>query len=338
MPDATRVLVTGGAGYIGSHTCKQLALNGYECIAYDNLSSGHRHNVKWGPLIVGDIRDSEQLAETLRRYDPRAVIHFAALAYVGESVVEPARYYRNNVTGTLTLLSEMMRAGIDTIVFSSTCATYGVPATLPIVETTPQCPINPYGASKLMVERVLEDFGRAYGLRFAALRYFNACGADLEGDLAEEHDPETHLIPRCLMAAAGRIPEVEIFGDDWPTPDGTCVRDYIHVADLARGHVAALEGLKSRHRALKLNLGTGRGTSIREILDGIKRVTNRDVPHVVRGRRAGDPPALLADVSRAREAIGFAAENSDLDTILSSAWRHFQTSSAGDKRPAPPEA
>ena len=317
------VLVTGGAGYIGSHTCKRLAQEGVYCIVYDNLSSGHKHNVKWGPLVVGDILDSERLAETFRRYKPDAVIHFAALAYVGESVAEPARYYRNNVLGTLTLLSEMAKASVDRIVFSSTCATYGIPDALPIRETTPQLPINPYGASKLMVERILEDYAHAYGLRYVSLRYFNACGADIEGDLAEDHDPETHLIPRCLMAAAGIIPAVDVFGYDYPTPDGTCVRDYIHVSDLAIGHVAALMAMTEEVRTLKLNLGTGRGSSIKQILDGIKRVTNREVPHVMRSRREGDPPALVADVSEAAEKIGFVARHSDLKTIIETAWTKF---------------
>ncbi len=323
MSGPRRVLVTGGAGYIGSHTCKRLAQEGMECVVYDNLSSGHRHNVQWGPLVVGDILDSERLYETFRRYKPEAVIHFAAFAYVGESMTEPARYYRNNVNGTLTLLSEMARASIETIVFSSTCATYGIPETTPINEATPQSPINPYGASKLMVERILADYSYAYGLRYAALRYFNACGADLDGDLAEEHDPETHLIPRCLMAAAGLIPAVDVFGDDYPTADGTCIRDYIHVMDLAIGHVAALKCLAGEARVLKLNLGTGRGTSVREILEGIKRTTNREVPYVVKSRREGDPPVLLADVSAAWDTIGFMARHSDLDTILRTAWRKY---------------
>ena len=323
MSGPRRILVTGGAGYIGSHTCKRLAETGVECIVYDDLSTGHRHNVRWGPLVVGNILDGERLAETFARYKPDAVIHFAALAYVGESVTEPARYYRTNVTGTLALLAAMARASVDTIVFSSTCATYGVPDALPIREETPQKPINPYGASKLMIERILADYAHAYGLRYAALRYFNACGADPEGELAEEHEPETHLIPRCLMAAAGQIPAVDVFGDDYPTPDGTCIRDYIHVTDLAAGHVAALRALRESARTLQLNLGTGRGTSIREILDGIKRITNREVPFVMRARREGDPPALLADVTAAKDAIGFVAQHSDLDTILRTAWTKF---------------
>ena len=324
MSGARPILVTGGAGYIGSHTCKRLAEDGYECVVYDNLSSGHRHNVRWGPLVVGDILDGERLGEALQRHRPRAVIHFAASAYVGESVVDPARYYRNNVTGTLTLLSEMRKASIDTIVFSSTCATYGVPETLPIREDMTQRPINPYGASKLMIEQVLADYQRAYGLRYAALRYFNACGADPSGVLAEEHDPETHLIPRCLMAAAGIIPAVEIYGDDYPTPDGTCIRDYVHVTDLASGHVQALRGLIAGNQtALRLNLGTGRGTSIREILEGVARITKHAPPIVMRPRRPGDPPALLADVSEAQRQIDFAAQHSDLDTILRTAWVHL---------------
>lgn len=323
MSGPRRILVTGGAGYIGSHTCKQLAQNGVECVVYDDLSTGHRHNVRWGPLVVGNILDGERLAETFQRYKPEAVIHFAALAYVGESVTEPARYYRTNVTGTLTLLAAMAQASINTIVFSSTCATYGVPDRLPIREDTPQKPINPYGASKLMVERILMDYAHAYGLRYAALRYFNACGADPEGELTEEHDPETHLIPRCLMAAAGLIEAVDVFGDDYPTPDGTCIRDYIHVSDLAIGHVAALEALKGDTQTLRLNLGTGCGTSIRQILDGVQRISNREVPFVMRPRRVGDPPALLADVAAAKDAIGFTARHSDLDTILRTAWAKF---------------
>ncbi|VFU07851.1 UDP-glucose 4-epimerase GalE [Methylocella tundrae] len=319
-----RVIVTGGAGYIGSHTCKELASAGIEPIVYDNLLYGHRHNVKWGPLVVGDILDHEQLAMAFKKYRPQACIHFAALAYVGESVERPSAYYRTNVTGTLTLLSEMLRADVHTIVFSSTCATYGVPDVLPVVETTLQNPINPYGASKLMVERILADYRTAYGLRYACLRYFNACGADLDAELQEEHDPETHLIPRCLMAVAGRIPKVDIYGDDYPTPDGTCVRDYIHVTDLARGHVAALSELAQEDLALRLNLGTGQGFSIRQILAGIETMTGRPVPHKFQPRRVGDPPSLLADVGEAKRRIGFVAKHSDLETILRTAWRQYR--------------
>jgi UDP-arabinose 4-epimerase len=324
MTSIKRVLVTGGAGYIGSHTCKELASVGIEPIVFDNLLSGHRHNVKWGPLVVGDILDHEQLAMTFKRYRPQACIHFAALAYVGESVGKPSTYYRTNVAGTLTLLSEMLKANVDTIVFSSTCATYGAPQVLPIVESTVQNPINPYGASKLMVERILADYRTAYGLRYACLRYFNACGADADNELREEHDPETHLIPRCLMAAVGRIRQVDIFGDDYPTPDGTCVRDYIHVTDLGRGHVAALAKLASENLGLRLNLGTGRGFSIRQILSGVEKITGRAVPYGFQPRRAGDPPSLLADVSAAEHTIGFVAKHSDLDTILKTVWHQYR--------------
>ncbi|TXN73569.1 UDP-glucose 4-epimerase GalE, partial [Methylobacterium sp. WL8] len=316
MTDVRRVLVTGGAGYIGSHTCKHLAENSIECIVYDNLSTGHQHNVKWGPLVIGDINDSKCLEETFTRYKPDAVIHFAALAYVGESVTHPAEYYTNNVAGTLNILSEMAKASINKFVFSSTCATYGMPQKLPICETTPQHPINPYGASKLMVERVLQDYAHAYGLRYAALRYFNACGADPAGELAEEHYPETHLIPRCLMAAAGKIPGVDVYGDDYPTPDGTCIRDYIHVSDLAIGHVSALKSIVDKNINLRLNLGTGKGTSVLEILKGIKRSIDRDVPHSIQRGREGDPHTLFADVSAARDTIGFVTKFSDLDTII----------------------
>lgn len=325
MTSKTRVLVTGGAGFIGSHTCKQLAAEGFEPVVYDNLVYGHRHNVKWGPLVQADILDRVALTEAFRTFCPAAVIHFAAYAYVGESVQNPAKYYRNNVEGTLALLDVAEAAEVRSIVFSSSCATYGIPSELPIHEETPQHPISPYGATKLMAERILEDYATAYGLRFAALRYFNACGADPQGDLAEEHNPETHLIPRCLQAAAGSIEAVEIFGDDYPTPDGTCIRDYIHVSDLAAGHVGALRRVLADNARLKLNLGTGRGISVREILDGIEQLIGRKVPYVVRPRRAGDPPALLADPARARAEICFEPRYSDLNTILRTAWRRYST-------------
>ena len=331
-----RVLVTGGAGYIGSHTCQELAKAGIEPIVYDTLLHGHRHNVQWGPLVVGDILDQERLAATLQRHRPQACIHFAALAYVGDSVRQPAEYYRVNVSGSMALLSELLKADIRTFVFSSTCATYGTPAALPITEDTVQAPINPYGATKLMVERMLADYHAAYGLRYACLRYFNACGADADGALAEEHHPETHLIPRCLMAAAGRIPAVDIFGDDYPTPDGTCVRDYIHVSDLARGHVAALAQLADAGGALKVNLGTGRGLSVRDILRGIEAVTGRPVPHTVQPRRDGDPASLIADVSLAERLLGFKTVHSDLHTILRTAWRPYDLDRRTPSTPSSP--
>lgn len=319
----SRVLVTGGAGFIGSHTCKLLAAHGVQPIVYDDLSTGHRHNVKFGPLIVGNLLDSKTLREALCCYKPEAVIHFAALAYVGDSIVDPERYYWNNVAGTLSLLAEMRIASIDRIVFSSTCATYGATDRLPLTEETEQRPINPYGASKLMVERILDDYRVAYGLRFAALRYFNASGADPDGELAEEHDPEPHLIPRCLQAAAGLIEAVQIFGTDYPTPDGTCIRDYIHVSDLAAGHVGALRRIVAQPDCFKLNLGTGTGTSVREILDGVAAVTGRKVPFTVASRRPGDPASLIADPSAARKLIGFNPQYSDLSTILRTAWYRY---------------
>ncbi|WP_163268957.1 UDP-glucose 4-epimerase GalE [Chelativorans alearense] len=317
------VLVTGGAGYIGSHTCKALAAHGIEPVTYDNLVSGHRDAVRWGPFVEGDILDGGSLFATLQACRPKAVIHFAAFAYVGESVEDPAKYYRNNVAGTLSLLEACRAASVDNLILSSSCATYGIPDELPIRETMEQRPINPYGRSKLMVEHMLQDYAAAYGTRYVALRYFNACGADPDGEIGEWHAPETHLIPRALMAAAGRIPRLEVFGDDYETEDGTCVRDYIHVTDLARAHVMAFEHLVAGGRNLAFNIGTGHGTSIREVLDAVNRVTGRTVPIRMHPRRAGDPPVLYADPGLAREVLGFAAERSDLDTIVRTAAPFF---------------
>jgi UDP-arabinose 4-epimerase len=311
-----RVLVTGGAGFIGSHTCKALAAAGIEPITLDNLESGHRDAVRWGPLVVADIADRTAVATTIAQYEPEAVIHFAAYAYVGESVSDPSKYYRNNVAGTIALLDACRSADVRSVVFSSTCATYGAPSVLPIVEATPQQPINPYGRTKLMVEQILADQAEAYGLRYVALRYFNACGADPDGEIGERHSPETHLIPRALMAAAGALPTLQVFGDDYPTPDGTCIRDYIHVSDLARAHVLALEHLRRGGENLAVNLGTGRGTSIREIVGAIRRITAREVPLSFEARRVGDPPSLYADPTLARERLGFVAQYSDVDTIV----------------------
>src|SRR5215813_14835896 len=252
------VLVTGGAGYIGSHACKALALAGHHPVAYDNLIHGHRNAVRWGPLEVGDIRDRAGLEQTLRRHRADAVMHFAGFAYVGESVSDPGKYYENNVAGTLSLLEAMRNCNVGCIIFSSSCATYGIPEHQPIHELIPQQPINPYGMSKFMVERILADYGAAYGLRFALLRYFNACGADPQGEIGENHDPETHLIPRGLMAATGAIPGLDVFGTDYPTPDGTCIRDFVHVCDLASGHVQALDYLLAGVASSPFNLGYGR--------------------------------------------------------------------------------
>lgn len=318
-----RILVTGGAGYIGSHTCKKLASMGYAPVVFDNLSTGHADNVRWGPLWEGDIRDRAALAACIGEQRPQAVIHFAASAYVGESMVDPDLYYHNNVGGMISLLSVIRGESALPVVFSSSCATYGAPKALPISEQTPQQPINPYGYSKLIGERMLADFKRAYGQRYVALRYFNAAGADPDGELAERHDPETHLIPRALMAAAGRIPALEIFGDDYDTPDGTCLRDYVHVADLAEAHVLALRHLERGGASLCANIGAGRPSSIRDILEAVEAVTGRVAPHVFKPRREGDPAELCADPTRAREILGFVARRSDLATIIADAAPSF---------------
>ncbi|UWU23631.1 UDP-glucose 4-epimerase GalE (plasmid) [Rhizobium sp. CB3060] len=318
-----KVLVAGGAGYIGSHTAKLLRSKDIEPIVFDNLVTGHRSSVRWGPFVHGDILDTSSLARTLLQYKPDAVVHFAASAYVGESVEDPAKYYRNNVGGTLSLLDACRHAGIDKVIFSSSCATYGVPESLPITETTPQLPINPYGRTKLIAEQILSDYAAAYDLKYVALRYFNACGADPDGELGEWHEPETHLIPRALLAAGGAIPHLAVFGDDYDTEDGTCVRDYIHVTDLARAHVLALEHLVNGGSNLSVNLGTGCGSSINEIVKAIGRITKREVPVEMHARRAGDPPALYTDPTFAREALGFSPEYSDIDTIIKTAAPFF---------------
>jgi len=315
------ILVTGGAGYVGSHACKALAAAGHTPVAYDNLSRGHREFARWGPLETGDIGDGAKLDEVIARHRVEAVMHFAALAYVGESVEQPALYYRNNVGGTLELLEAMRRAGVGLLVFSSTCATYGVPVRMPITEDAEQRPINPYGMTKLVIERVLRDYGAAYGLRSVALRYFNAAGCDPDGEIGENHDPETHLIPRVLMAADGTIPHVEVFGTDYPTPDGTCLRDYVHVMDLAAGHLQALDYLKRGGATTAVNLGTGRGFSVREVIAAAERVTSRRIPLREAARRAGDPPVLVADATRARTLLGFAPRFNEIEPIVETAWR-----------------
>lgn len=318
------VLVTGGAGYVGSHACKALAAAGYVPVTYDDLSTGHADLVKWGPLEEGALADGEHLAGVIARIRPVAVLHFAARSLVGESVRDPAATYRVNVASTLTLLEVIRRFGIEVLVFSSSCATYGLPNRLPITEDTVQAPINPYGWSKLMVERLLADFGAAYGLQWACLRYFNAAGADEEAETGEDHRPETHLIPRALLAAAGEVAALELFGTDWPTPDGTCIRDYVHVSDLARWHVAALDHLLAGKGSVALNLGTGRGWSVRQVLDAVERVTGRPVPVRAVARRAGDPPVLVADPGRARALLGAKPRFADIEPIVDTAWRFLQ--------------
>ncbi len=320
------VLVTGGAGYIGSHACKALARAGYLPVTYDNLSRGHRHAVRWGPLVEGDIADRDRVKATLEAHRITAIMHFAAFAYVGESGTDPALYYRNNVGGTLALLDAMREAGAKQIVFSSTCATYGLPDEVPIRETMPQHPVNPYGETKLAIERALHWYGAAYGLRSVALRYFNAAGCDTNGEIGEEHDPETHLIPLVLRAALGLGPPVSIFGTDYPTPDGTAIRDYIHVDDLANAHVRALDYLAGGGASAALNLATGRGYSVREVIAAVGKAVGHAVPHRETPRRAGDPPALVADPGAAAELLGWRAECSDLDTIIGTAlaWERRQ--------------
>jgi UDP-arabinose 4-epimerase len=313
------VLVTGGAGYIGSHACKALARAGHRPVVYDNLSRGHRAAVRWGPLVEGELADRARLVAAMREHRAAAVMHFAAFAYVGESVADPALYYRNNLGGSLALLEAMREAGIGRIVFSSTCATYGIPGAMPIAETTPQLPVNPYGETKLAIERALHWYGAAYGLRSVALRYFNAAGADPEGEIGEAHDPETHLIPLVIEAALGRRPQVEVYGTDYPTADGTAIRDYIHVQDLAEAHVLALGHLAGGGASVALNLGTGQGHSVRAVIAAVEHAGNRPVPYRDAPRRAGDPPELVADPSRAQALLGWQPRLSDLDTIVATA-------------------
>lgn len=313
------VIVTGGAGFIGSHTCKALAAAGYLPVVVDTLEFGHAHAVKWGPLIKADIADRDAVGAAIATYRPEAVVHFAAYAYVGESVQDPARYYRNNVAGTLALLEACRDGGVSRTIFSSSCATYGVPEALPIVETASQNPVNPYGRTKLIAEQMLREFGAAYGSRFAALRYFNAAGADPDGELTERHDPETHLLPRALMAAAGTIAELDVFGTDYPTPDGTCIRDYVHVTDLGDAHVKALEHLARGGESGAFNLGTSAGASVREIIAAVGAAAGRSVPVEAAPRRAGDPPILIASTARARTILGWTPVMSDMATIARTA-------------------
>jgi len=331
---AEAVLVTGGAGYIGSHACKALAAAGYTPVTYDNLSRGHRHAVRWGPLVEGDIADRGAVATALKAHRISSVMHFAAFAYVGESGTDPALYYRNNVCGTLALLDAMREAAINRIVFSSSCATYGLPDSVPIRETMAQLPVNPYGETKLAIERVLRWYGPAYGLRSVALRYFNAAGCDSGGEIGEEHAPETHLIPLVLRAALGTAPPVRIFGTDYPTPDGTAVRDYIHVDDLAAAHVRALQYLAAGGESTAVNLATGNGYSVREIIAAVAKAVGHGVPQSEAPRRAGDPPALVADASLAAEVLDWRARCSDLDTIIRTAlaWEMRQHNAAAAAR------
>jgi UDP-arabinose 4-epimerase len=326
------VLVSGGAGYIGSHAARTLRRAGYEVIIYDNLCTGFEFLARGFELIRGDIRDSKTLMPALRRAD--AVMHFAAHCYVGESVQNPRKYFDNNVEAALSLLNSCVDAGVKHFVFSSTCAVYGVPTKVPIAEDTPRLPVNPYGISKMFFERALESYGEAYGLRYACLRYFNAAGADEERGIGECHDPETHLIPLALQAAAGKGEELQIFGNDYPTPDGTCIRDYIHVNDLASAHVKALQYLMNEGTSFAANLGTGEGYSVMEILKAIEEITGKKVPHRVVARRAGDPPSLVANPSRAQKLLQWKATRS-LRAIIATAWQWRQEYASMPRQQAP---
>lgn len=325
MTDRAAVLVTGGAGYIGSHVCKALSARGYLPVAFDNLIYGHEWAVKWGPLEVGDITDGAALSDAIAHHRPVAVVHLAAFAYVGESVEDPEKYYRNNLLGMLTLLSAVREADIRKFVFSSSCVVYGETDSDTISEDHPCDPVNPYGNTKYSGERMMRDFMRAYGGSSVALRYFNAAGADPAGEIGEDHDPEPHLIPRVLDAALGKGGGLTVFGEDYETPDGTCVRDYIHVTDLADGHVKALDMLDDAGGQHVFNLGAGRGVSVLEMIDAARRVTGADIPYDVGARRPGDPARLIADTTLARGKLKWGPGLSDIDTILETAWRWTQS-------------
>jgi UDP-glucose-4-epimerase GalE len=315
------VLVVGGAGYIGSHAARVLRRHGFDVLLYDNLSTGHAALAKGFELVVGDVTETGKLADAMKR--SQAVMHFAAHAYVGESVKDPRKYFRNNVEGGLALLNTALETGLRHVIFSSTCAVYGIPAQVPIGEDAPRQPVNPYGVSKLFFERALEAYDVAYGLRFASLRYFNAAGADETGETGECHDPETHLIPLALGAATEQGAPLQVFGGDYPTADGTCIRDYIHVTDLAEAHVKALEHLLGGGSSIALNLGTGRGHSVKEVITAVEAITGRPVRKQLGPRRAGDPPALVADPRRAEGVLGWKAKRS-LAEIVSTAWQWLQ--------------
>lgn len=327
------MLVTGGAGYIGSHAAKVLRAAGRRVILYDNLGEGHREAALGGHLVVADTRDVERLRAVMAEQRVSAVMHFAAWAAVGESVRDPVGYYRNNVQGTLTVLEAMAREGVKRFIFSSTAAVFGEPVEVPITESHPTQPINAYGETKLAIERALPHFERAYGIHSICLRYFNAAGADPEGELGEDHHPERHLIPLALQAVMGG-PPLQVFGDDYPTPDGTCLRDYIHVTDLAQAHVLALEALERAPRSTVYNLGNGRPFSVREVLDAVARVTGRSVPHAVSARREGDPAVLYASSDRIRGELGWKPRFEALDIILETAWKWRQSHPQGYTSPA----
>lgn len=316
----TPILVVGGAGYIGSHTCRHLAANGFTPVVFDNFSEGHRDFVRWGPVVEGDIRDRAALDAAIATHQPAAIIHFAALIEVGESVRDPERFYDNNVGGALNIAGAARTAGNIPVIFSSTCATYGVPQAEVLTESHPQAPISPYGRSKLMVEMMLKDFDAAYGLRSVCLRYFNACGAADDATIGEAHGVETHLIPRAILARLGRIDDFAVFGEDYDTPDGTAIRDYIHVDDLADAHLKAAQYLIGGGVSDQFNIGSGHGFSVMEIIRAVEEVSGGPVPMTKGPRRAGDPPRLVGSVDKARDVLGFVPQHSDVRHVVQSAW------------------
>lgn len=315
-----RILIVGGAGYIGSHAAKAVRLAGHTPVVFDDLSCGHEHAVRWGPLVRGDIRNAEALRTAIREYRPFAVMQFAARIEVGEGQKDPAHFYDNNVAGTLNLVRVMLAEGVNNLVFSSTCAIYGDPERLPLTEDLPKRPVSVYGRTKLMCEQMLEDISGAHGLNFAALRYFNAAGADPEGEIGEEHSPETHLVPNALKAAAGLGGPMKLFGTDYPTPDGTCIRDFIHVTDLAEAHILAADKIAARNTNLQLNLGAGQGRTVREVLRAVETATGRPVPVEIAPRRPGDAISLYADTSHVKAELGWTPRLSDIDTVVKTAW------------------
>jgi UDP-glucose-4-epimerase GalE len=318
------IIVTGGAGYIGSHTAKALYDAGYIPVVVDNLSKGHRDAVKWGAFEQGDIGDVYFMRGVFNKYKPEGVLHFAASTEVGESNEKPAEYYLNNVTGTLALLTAMKDSGVRNFIFSSTCAVYGEPEIVPITEQEKKKSINTYGKTKYMVEMMLEDFSRAYGLNYVALRYFNACGADPSGEIGERHDPETHIIPRAFMAADGKIDGLTLFGDDYPTYDGTCIRDYIHVNDLARAHIKSFEYLVQGGQSVAFNLGTGKGTTVKEIIAAVEAITQKKLSVKILPRRQGDPAELVSNASLIQQKLGFVTEWNSIEDIIASAWNFYR--------------